>query len=53
MREQFNRYEVISLYHACQQTEQKYDKTQAVLESHLLAIFSFRAWSQTYEVGVH
>lgn len=53
MRKQFNGYEVISLYHACQQTEQKYNKTQAMLESHLLAIFSSGEWSQTYEVGVH
>lgn len=53
MREQLNSYEAISLYHACQQTEQKYNKTQAMLESHLLAIFSYAAWSQTHEVGVH
>lgn len=53
MRERFNSYDVISLYHGRLQTEQKYNKTQAVLESHLLAIFSFRERSQTYEDGVH
>lgn len=53
MREKVDIYDVISLYHLCQQAEQKYNTTQAVLESHLLAIFSFREWSQTYEVGMH
>ena len=53
MRERFNNYDIISLYHRRLQTEQKYNKTQAALKSHLLAIFSFREWSQTYEVGLH